>query len=209
MLAGFKDKRAIVRYIFDCYSGSNQTPELFEGCVCGTIVPQAGGAKFAWDAIFQPDGSDKTFAEMTHSLHSRESRTFSNRIGLFFRVDAARGKVTIQADVARLLKIKEVATTDNFNLLNTLVSTGHGRIFSPTKGASLSVGDTVERSLRDGDIVILNQSSDLVRSFVCGNSSRANYCAVKSLRLFLEYYIQLTCWHFDHSPHHPQDRNVC
>ena len=39
--------------------------ELFEGVVNGTILTQKRGEKgFGYDPIFQPEGSDKTFAEM-------------------------------------------------------------------------------------------------------------------------------------------------
>lgn len=39
--------------------------ELFVGEVAGTVPLQPrGGYGFGWDAIFQPDGSDRTFAEM-------------------------------------------------------------------------------------------------------------------------------------------------
>lgn len=39
--------------------------EFFEGVIDGTIVHPRGGNGFGWDEIFQPNGSDKTFAEMT------------------------------------------------------------------------------------------------------------------------------------------------
>jgi non-canonical purine NTP pyrophosphatase (RdgB/HAM1 family) len=38
---------------------------FFEGSLCGTLVPPRGTAGFGWDPLFQPDGSEKTFAEMT------------------------------------------------------------------------------------------------------------------------------------------------
>ena len=34
----------------------------------GTIVPARGPPNFGWDPIFQPDGFDKTYAEMDSSL---------------------------------------------------------------------------------------------------------------------------------------------
>src|SRR3990167_2155690 len=39
--------------------------EFFEGSIPGKIVAQTGISGFGWDPIFQPDGFDKTFAEMT------------------------------------------------------------------------------------------------------------------------------------------------
>ncbi len=37
----------------------------FEGIINGQIVEPRGSNGFGWDAIFRPDGYDKTFAEMT------------------------------------------------------------------------------------------------------------------------------------------------
>lgn len=39
--------------------------EFFEGSINGKIVDQKGENGFGWDKIFQPDGYEKTFAEMT------------------------------------------------------------------------------------------------------------------------------------------------
>ncbi len=38
---------------------------FFEGAIHGTIVFPRGETKFGWDPIFQPDGHERTFAEMT------------------------------------------------------------------------------------------------------------------------------------------------
>ena len=38
---------------------------FFEGSISGILVPPRGTHGFGWDAIFQPDGYEKTFAEMT------------------------------------------------------------------------------------------------------------------------------------------------
>lgn len=43
----------------------NGTTSYFEGTVNGEIVSPRGNNGFGWDAIFLPEGSDKTFAEMT------------------------------------------------------------------------------------------------------------------------------------------------
>lgn len=43
----------------------NGTVEFFEGSISGTIVSPRGENGFGWDKIFQPDGFNKTFAEMT------------------------------------------------------------------------------------------------------------------------------------------------
>jgi non-canonical purine NTP pyrophosphatase (RdgB/HAM1 family) len=47
------------------YAAEDGTVHFFEGSLTGTLVPPRGSNGFGWDSIFQPDGSDKTFAEMT------------------------------------------------------------------------------------------------------------------------------------------------
>ena len=39
--------------------------QFFEGTISGTIVQPSGNSGFGLDAIFQPENSNKTFAEMT------------------------------------------------------------------------------------------------------------------------------------------------
>jgi len=47
------------------YAKSKENIFFFEGEVKGTIVSPRGDNGFGWDPIFQPEGSDKTLAEMT------------------------------------------------------------------------------------------------------------------------------------------------
>ncbi|KKT57609.1 MAG: Ham1 family protein [Parcubacteria group bacterium GW2011_GWC1_45_13] len=47
------------------YAKNRDEIEFFEGSIFGKIVAQTGVSGFGWDPIFQPDGFDKTFAEMT------------------------------------------------------------------------------------------------------------------------------------------------
>lgn len=42
----------------------NYKMKFFEGVISGRIVLPRGKNGFGWDLIFQPDGSDKTFAQM-------------------------------------------------------------------------------------------------------------------------------------------------
>ena len=39
--------------------------KFFEGIIMGTIVEPKGGEGFGWDSIFMPQGSQKTFAQMS------------------------------------------------------------------------------------------------------------------------------------------------
>lgn len=46
------------------YADSKGHVSYFEGIISGHIVMPQGETTFGWDPIFQPDGSDITFAEM-------------------------------------------------------------------------------------------------------------------------------------------------
>lgn len=54
---------------------SSEKISFFEGRITGKIVSSRGEAGFGWDSIFQPEGSDKTFAEMSPT----EKQSFSMR----------------------------------------------------------------------------------------------------------------------------------
>jgi len=47
------------------YADENKNFLHFEGTIIGNIVSPRGENGFGWDSIFQPSGSDKTFAEMS------------------------------------------------------------------------------------------------------------------------------------------------
>jgi len=61
--------RATARTIFG-YADENDNMLFFEGSLGGLVVPPRGTDGFGWDAIFQPDGYEKTFAEMTQEEKS-------------------------------------------------------------------------------------------------------------------------------------------
>jgi non-canonical purine NTP pyrophosphatase (RdgB/HAM1 family) len=46
------------------YAKSHEQIYFFEGSVKGKVVKLKGDSGFGWDPIFQPDGFNKTFAEM-------------------------------------------------------------------------------------------------------------------------------------------------
>lgn len=70
LLHGFDDKSAAAVCTFAYCQGKPEDPViLFEGVIEGRIVEPRGGTKgFSWDPCFQPDGYDKTFAEMEPEL---------------------------------------------------------------------------------------------------------------------------------------------
>lgn len=57
------------------YANEQGEIAFFEGVISGTVVAPRGTGGFGWDAIFQPTGSSKTFAEMT----PQEKHQFSMR----------------------------------------------------------------------------------------------------------------------------------
>ncbi|KIO12367.1 hypothetical protein M404DRAFT_12657 [Pisolithus tinctorius Marx 270] len=65
LLVGFKTKEAYALCTFAYSAGPGSEPLLFEGRTDGTIVPARGPPVFGWDAVFQPVGFDKTYAEMS------------------------------------------------------------------------------------------------------------------------------------------------
>ncbi|KAI8983102.1 inosine triphosphate pyrophosphatase [Pilobolus umbonatus] len=64
MLVGFEDKSAYALCTFGYCAGPGHEPILFEGRTDGKIVQPRGPTTFGWDPIFQPDGFDKTYAEL-------------------------------------------------------------------------------------------------------------------------------------------------
>jgi XTP/dITP diphosphohydrolase len=74
MLATYDDKRAIAEAVLGYFDGHEFL--TFSGKVAGTIAdPPRGANGFGWDPLFQPNGSDKTFGEMT----SEETHPFNMR----------------------------------------------------------------------------------------------------------------------------------
>ncbi len=58
------NNKAEAKTIIGYAKGSNEI-QFFEGSLKGTIVNPKGESGFGWDPIFKPEGSDKTFAEMS------------------------------------------------------------------------------------------------------------------------------------------------
>eukprot|EP00286_Rhodomonas_abbreviata_P013434 CAMPEP_0181321958 /NCGR_PEP_ID=MMETSP1101-20121128/18973_1 /TAXON_ID=46948 /ORGANISM="Rhodomonas abbreviata, Strain Caron Lab Isolate" /LENGTH=190 /DNA_ID=CAMNT_0023429841 /DNA_START=61 /DNA_END=633 /DNA_ORIENTATION=- len=64
MLYAYDDKTAYAQCIFAFCKGKGEDPVLFVGKCPGKIVPSRGPTDFGWDPVFEPDGHDKTFAEL-------------------------------------------------------------------------------------------------------------------------------------------------
>ena len=67
--------------------------ELFEGRVFGTLVQPRGTAGFGYDPMFQPDGFDRTFGEMSseekHGVDWQTGDALSHRARAFVKLAAA------------------------------------------------------------------------------------------------------------------------
>lgn len=76
LLAGFEDKTAIALCTIAYSTGDPSEPiRLFKGPTNGCIVEPKGEQGFGWDSCFQPDGYEKTYAEMT----AAEKNSISHR----------------------------------------------------------------------------------------------------------------------------------
>jgi len=72
MLSSFPDKSAEAIVIFAYTDGVNT--KLFKGTVPGRLIDHDRGQNgFGWDMIFIPDGSSKTFAEMSSNQKNKIS----------------------------------------------------------------------------------------------------------------------------------------
>jgi len=69
LLSGWEDKSAYALCTFAFSSGNPEDDVvLFRGKCDGTIVEPRGPRTFGWDPCFQPNGFDKTYAEMDKEL---------------------------------------------------------------------------------------------------------------------------------------------
>jgi inosine triphosphate pyrophosphatase len=64
LLDGFEEKSAVAVCMYCFYNSKTDDYLVFEGKTKGIIVKPKGSLNFGWDAIFQPDGFNKTYAEM-------------------------------------------------------------------------------------------------------------------------------------------------
>ena len=65
MIQNFDDKTAYCQCIFAFCEGPDYEPRTFVGRCNGQIVPPRGENMFGWDPVFQPDGYDQTYAEIS------------------------------------------------------------------------------------------------------------------------------------------------
>ncbi|KAJ2803627.1 nucleoside triphosphate pyrophosphohydrolase ham1 [Coemansia guatemalensis] len=76
MLSGFEDKTGFASCIIAYCKGPGHEPILFEGVHHGTIVEPRGAEAFGWNPIFQPNGYNETYAEMSDEAKNTCSHRF-------------------------------------------------------------------------------------------------------------------------------------
>jgi XTP/dITP diphosphohydrolase len=79
LLDNYTDRSAVAEVLFGLYDG--RSFQTFSGRVEGAIALAPRGSRgFGWDAIFVPDGFDKTWAEMTdEEAHASSMRMIALR----------------------------------------------------------------------------------------------------------------------------------
>lgn len=76
LLAGFDDKSATAICTFAYSSGESEDVVLFQGKTEGKIVAPRGPRDFGWDPCFQPNGFDKTYAELKKEVKNSISHRY-------------------------------------------------------------------------------------------------------------------------------------
>lgn len=76
------------------YSTADQHLYYFEGIVEGSIVAPRGATHFGWDPIFQPNNSQKTFAEMSAQEKNATSmrRRAAEKLKEFLNTEQTHGE---------------------------------------------------------------------------------------------------------------------
>ncbi|TFY68157.1 hypothetical protein EVJ58_g1181 [Rhodofomes roseus] len=76
LLIGFPTTNAWALCTFAYSAGPGTEPILFEGQTDGRIVPARGETKFGWDPVFEPNGFDQTYAEMSAEVKNKISHRY-------------------------------------------------------------------------------------------------------------------------------------
>lgn len=71
MLEGVNEREATAKSVIAYHDGVKT--HVFLGEVSGTVVDRIKGNGFGWDAVFVPEGSNKTYGEMTFEEKNRNS----------------------------------------------------------------------------------------------------------------------------------------
>lgn len=78
LLAAYTDKSAYAQCIFSFSLGPTHNPVAFVGKTHGKIVTARGPTDFGWDPIFQPDGYELSYAELSKEIKNSISHRFKS-----------------------------------------------------------------------------------------------------------------------------------
>ncbi|XP_013200583.1 inosine triphosphate pyrophosphatase [Amyelois transitella] len=80
LLAGWEDKSAEAVCTFAYCDGESHCEDLdvllFQGITAGKIVTPRGPRSFGWDCVFEPEGYDKTYAELPKEEKNKISHRY-------------------------------------------------------------------------------------------------------------------------------------
>lgn len=76
MVEPFEDKTGYAQCIIAYMAPDLKEPELFIGRTPGKIVEPRGSRDFGWDPVFEPEGYDKTYAELEKETKNKISHRF-------------------------------------------------------------------------------------------------------------------------------------
>jgi len=62
--------------VFSLCLSSTTEPLVFVGRTAGTIVPARGSLDFGWDPVFQPDGFELTYGELSKDIKNGISHRY-------------------------------------------------------------------------------------------------------------------------------------
>ena len=93
MVEPFEDKTAYAMCIIAYMNEGLEEPKLFIGKTPGRIVEPRGSRDFGWDPVFEPDGFDKTYAELEKEVKNTISHRFRaiNEMQKFFLEENKQG----------------------------------------------------------------------------------------------------------------------
>ena len=76
LLTAYEDKSAYAQCVFAFSNGPGHDPKVFVGRTDGKIVPARGPLDFGWDPVFQPEGFDQTYAELSKEVKNSISHRY-------------------------------------------------------------------------------------------------------------------------------------
>jgi inosine triphosphate pyrophosphatase len=82
MISSYDDHSGYAMCIMGLGKSNDEELKIFVGKTLGNIVEPRGPNNFGWDPVFQPDGFDKTYAELDSSVKNTISHRYKALNGL-------------------------------------------------------------------------------------------------------------------------------